>query len=98
MHCSMKQKLKKKEIIVHFVGCLIIKKHFSCLNVQTYSADHPASHFMGTGVLTRGQSAQKVKLISHLHLVPTLRIYGTAYPNPHTPPWCGEGLYFLHSW
>jgi len=41
------------------------------------SETHPASYFMGTGVLLRGKSGRGVKLTIHLHLAPMLRMSGT---------------------
>jgi hypothetical protein len=46
---------------------------FSLLrSIQTGSRAHPASCQMGTGV-PRGEAARRVKLITHLHLMPRLR-------------------------
>ena len=45
-------------------------------NVQTASGAHPALYSMGSGVLSRGYSGRGVKLTTHLHLVPRLRMSG----------------------
>ena len=45
-------------------------------NVYTGSWVHSASYSVGTGVLYRGYSNQRVKLITHLHLLRSLRMSG----------------------
>jgi len=51
-------------------------KTFTLLqDIQTASGAHPASYLMGiTRVLSHSQSRWGVKLTTHLHLVPRLRI------------------------
>jgi len=53
-------------------------KTFSLLqDMQTGSGAHPASYSMGTKkVLSHGPCNRGVKLTTHLHLVPRLRIGG----------------------
>jgi hypothetical protein len=53
---------------------------------------------MGTGVLSRGQSGQGVKLNTHLHLVLKLRMIETVLLLPlyAMPSWRGQlQFYFL---
>lgn len=45
-------------------------------NVYTGSRIYSASYSVGTGVLYRGYSNQRVKLVTHLHLLRRLRISG----------------------
>jgi hypothetical protein len=49
--------------------------HFSLHHrVQTVSGSHEASYTMGTGVSFPGVKRQNMKLTTHLHLVPRLRL------------------------
>jgi hypothetical protein len=45
-------------------------------NVPSGSEAHPASYYMGTGVVSRGLSDRSVMLNTHLHLVSKLRMSG----------------------
>jgi len=46
------------------------------LNDQTGHRAHLASNSMDTGVISQGQSGQGVKVTTHLHLLPKLRMSG----------------------
>ena len=50
------------------------------------SGAHPASHSIGTGKLSRGQSGRGVKLATQFLVVPRLRMCGTIPLLP--PPQC----------
>jgi hypothetical protein len=50
--------------------------------VQTGSGAHPASYPTGTGGSFPGVKRRGVKLTTHLHLVPRLRMRGDIYPLP----------------
>jgi hypothetical protein len=54
------------------------KGFFPSTEVQTGSGAHPASAFysVGTWILSWGESAGGVKLTTHRHLVPRLRMIG----------------------
>ena len=43
------------------------------------------------GLFHRGYSGRVVKLTTHFHLVPKLRMSGTIPPFPHVPSWRVEG-------
>jgi len=51
-----------------------------CHCIQNDSVVHPASYPMGTGGM---------KLTTHLHLVPKIRMHGSICPFPHTSSWYG---------
>jgi hypothetical protein len=58
---------------------------------QTHLGAHPASYPVGTGgVHSPGQSGRGVKLTTHLHLVPSLRMSGAITPLPQYDfvAWC----------
>jgi hypothetical protein len=65
-------------------------KFFSLHNV------HITSYSMGTGVLARGQSGRSVKLTTHLHLVPILRISGAILLLPYMSSWHGHRKPYVH--
>jgi len=49
-------------------------KYLSLLqNVQPGSGAHPASYFMGTGIVSRGQTCRGARFITQLHLAQRLR-------------------------
>jgi len=52
---------------------------------------------MGTGVFLSGLNGRGVKLTTHLHLVPRLRMNGATPPHPlYTfKMWTGKTLFFL---
>jgi len=58
--------------------------HFSFQSVHTGSEGHITSHTKGNGVLSGGQSGWGMKLTTHLHLVPMLRMHGAIPLLPHT--------------
>jgi hypothetical protein len=61
-------------------------KDFSILQiVQTALGAHPASYSMGTEVLSRRKSGRNVKLTTHPHLVPRLKINGAMPLLPLCP-------------
>ena len=60
------------------------------LNVQTGSGAHTISCSMRTGVLSRGESGQDLKITSYLHLVPKLRMSGAIPLVPYTHLWRGK--------
>ena len=63
---------------------------FSLLrNVQNGSGSHLASYSMGTAVLCGGQSGRGLKLTTHLHPLPRLRMNGVI---TSTPPICLHGV------
>jgi hypothetical protein len=53
--------------------------------IQTSSWAHPASYRMGN-------VGRSVKLITNLHLLPSLRMLGAISPLPHTSSWRGTQL------
>ena len=56
---------------------------FSLLrNVQNGSGSHLASYSMGTAVLCGGQSGRGLKLTTHLHPLPRLRMNGVILLRP----------------
>jgi len=59
--------------------------HFSFQSIHTGSEGHLTSHTKGNGVLSGGQSGWAMKLTTHLHLVPTLRMHRAIPLLPHTP-------------
>jgi hypothetical protein len=60
------------------VRILIRIREFSLLqNVQTVSGVRPASYSMRNGIFCRRQSSQGVKLSTHRHLVPRLKMSGS---------------------
>jgi hypothetical protein len=48
---------------------------------------HPTSYRMSTGVLSSGVQQLGLKLTTHLHLVPRLRMHGSIPPLSHTSTW-----------
>jgi hypothetical protein len=66
-------------------------RDFSLLHsVQTSSGAHPVSCPEGPTIpLPRGRMAGKVKLVIHLHIVQTLRIFASIPPFPHVSSWHG---------
>ena len=56
------------------------KRFFSFRNVQMGSEAHPASYSVCTGVLPQGCS-RRVKLTTHIHLVPRLGMSGAIPPT-----------------
>jgi hypothetical protein len=67
-------------------------------SVQTGSGPHTVSS-VGTGVLSRGYSGRDVKLTTHFHLIPWLRMSGTvAHLTLYTfMAWTGRTLPFTKS-
>jgi hypothetical protein len=57
----------------------------SRVSVHTGSEGHLTSHTMDIGALSGRQNGWGVKLTTHLHLVPTLRIRGGIPLLLHTP-------------
>jgi hypothetical protein len=53
--------------------------------VHTALEAHPASYSMGTKVLSRSKSGRNVKLTTHPHLVPRLKINGAIPLLPLCP-------------
>ena len=51
-------------------------------NVHSDSGAHPSSYSLGAGDLSRGQCGRAVKLTTHLHLVPRLKISGVVQLLP----------------
>ena len=57
--------------------------HFCFPNIQTDSEAYLACQSIGTGGLFyRGQSGRGIELISHIHLLPRLRMCGAILPLP----------------
>jgi hypothetical protein len=52
-------------------------------NVQTVRGAHTASYSMGTSILSRGRSGRDVRLTTHIHLAPRLRMSGDKTPCLH---------------
>jgi len=58
-------------------------------HIQTGSGTHPASYAMGTGIFPRGESIRCLKLTTHFHLVPRLRMRSyTSIPQYVFMAWC----------
>lgn len=55
---------------------------FLLCNIHTGSVAHPAPYSMGNTALFPGGKANGVKLITHLHLMPSLRMDGAIAPCP----------------
>lgn len=65
------------------------RDHSLLQNVNTGSKAHPASYSVGNGILYRG-CGQEVKLTTHLHLAPRLRMSeSTRISTPHV---CFHGM------
>ena len=64
--------------------------------VQNDYGAQPASHSINTGVLSRGQNGLGVSLITHLHIVPNLRMSGVIplLPVYVLMVWTGKSLRF----
>jgi hypothetical protein len=66
-------KIRHKSGRLYHVGEI----NFSLLqNLQTDSGAQPAAYLMSIGFLSRNQTDRDIKLTTHLHLVPRLRISG----------------------
>jgi hypothetical protein len=61
-------------------------------HVQIGSGTHTESYLTDTAAFPREQGGRDVKLTTHFHLVPRLRMRGTAISLPHTSSWCGGWL------
>jgi len=55
---------------------------FLLCNIHTGSVDHPVPYSMGNRALFSGGKADGVKLITHLLLMPWLRMNGAIAPCP----------------
>jgi hypothetical protein len=74
------------------------EKYFSLLeNVQTRSGAHPTYYSERSGVLYRGQNDGGVTLITHLNLVPRLRMIGAIplLPLHAFMAWTGKKIDFF---
>jgi hypothetical protein len=60
------------------------------------SGTHPASIQWVLGVLSSGVKTGSLKVIRHLHLVPTLRMSGDKPSLLHTPSWRVQGHLYIH--
>jgi hypothetical protein len=56
---------------------------------------HPASYSVGRGLFSCWLSTQGVKLTSHFHLVPRLRMSGAMYLPFYMPPWHVQAQLYL---
>ena len=63
--------------------------------VQTGSEEISFSCLVGIGRVfpPMGWGGGGLKLITHLHLVPSLRMSGATSPLFHTPSWCGKAAF-----
>jgi len=65
------------------VQILVQEKYFFLLcSIHTGSVAHPAPYSIGNRALFPGGKADGVKLITHLHLMPWLRMNGATAPCP----------------
>jgi hypothetical protein len=66
-------------------------REFSLLHsIQSGSGTHPASCPMNNwGSFSRDKVTRIMKLATHLHLLPRIRILAAVPPLPYTYLWCG---------
>jgi hypothetical protein len=97
-YCSFPPPNMKQLLHTHSAGTGTISPH---RRVQTGSGAQPASYLMCPEVFPLGIKRPGVKLTTHFHLVPRLRMRGATSPCPHTSSWSSVQLstgYVFTAW